>query len=303
MSTATKLQKILDTKSSIKKALQDKGLTVDDVFSNYPDKVNSMIYKIQISSSNVSDIIIQYLNNVDVLSCKELFKNSEITEAPLFDTSNITDMSSMFYYCNYLTTVPLYDTSNVTDMSYMFGSSDIELVPLFDTSNVTDMRWMFQGCSNLTTISEIDMSNVTSAYEMFQYCQKLTTIPLFNTSNVTDMSEMFYGCNNLTTISKLDMSSVTSLGSMFYNCSKLSTINILNLGKQQSVTSLKASSTIWGQGSDEALQSLKDSLITNSFDRKTAGYSTMTIYLSTATKALLTNAEKAQITAKGYTIA
>ena len=49
MSTATKLQKILDTKSSIKKALQDKGLTVDDVFSNYPDKVNSMIYKIQIS--------------------------------------------------------------------------------------------------------------------------------------------------------------------------------------------------------------------------------------------------------------
>ena len=208
MSTATKLQKILDTKSSIKKALQDKGLTVDDVFSNYPDKVNSMIYKIQISSSNVSDIIIQYPNNVDVLSCKELFNNSKITEAPLFDTSNITDMVGMFY-----------------------------------------------------------------------------------------------GCNNLTTISKLDMSSVTDFGSMFNYCSKLSTINILNLGKQNSVTSLNASITIWGQGSDEALQSLKDSLITNSFDRKTAGYSTMTIYLSTATKALLTDAEKAQITAKGYTIA
>ena len=211
MSTATKLQKILDTKSSIKKALQDKGLTVDDVFSNYPDKVNSMIYKIQISSSNVSDIIIQYPNNVDVLSCKELFKNSIITEAPLFDTSKVTDMSNMFY-----------------------------------------------------------------------------------------------NCYNLTTISKLDMSSVTNFDSMFDYCSKLSTINILNLGKQQSVYSnntLEASSTIWGQGSDEALQSLKDSLITNSFDRKTAGYSTMTIYLSTATKALLTDAEKAQITAKGYTIA
>ena len=211
MSTATKLQKILDTKSSIKKALQDKGLTVDDVFSNYPDKVNSMIYKIQISSSNVSDIIIQYPNNVDVLSCKELFKNSIITEAPLFDTSKVTDMSNMFY-----------------------------------------------------------------------------------------------NCYNLTTISKLDMSSVTNFGSMFNYCSQLSTINILNLGKQQSVYSnntLDASSTIWGQGSDEALQSLKDSLITNSFDRKTAGYSTMTIYLSTATKALLTDAEKAQITAKGYTIA
>ena len=256
MSTATKLQKILDTKSSIKKALQDKGLTVDDVFSNYPDKVNSMIYKIQISSSNASDIIIQYPNNVDVLSCKELFKNSKITEAPLFDTSNITDMSNMFYYCNYLTTVPLFDTSKVTNMCYMFSYSGLEVMPLL------------------------------------------------NTSKVTDMGDMFYRCNNLTTISKLDMSSVTNMEDMFNDCSKLSTINILNLGKQQSVYStLEANGTIWGQGSDEALQSLKDSLITNSFDRKTAGYSTMTIYLSTATKALLTNAEKAQITAKGYTIA
>ena len=259
MSTATKLQKILDTKSSIKKALQDKGLNVDDVFSNYPDKVNSMIYKIQISSSNISDIIIQYPNNVDVLSCKELFMNSIITEAPLFDTSNITDISNMFYNCYNLTTVPLYDTSQVTTMEMMFYN-----------------------------------------------CSYLTTVPLYDTSQVTTMERMFYYCYNLTTISKLDMSSVTNFDSMFNYCSKLSTINILNLGKQQSVYSnntLKASSTIWGQGSDEALQSLKDSLITNSFDRKTAGYSTMTIYLSTATKALLTNAEKAQITAKGYTIA
>ena len=280
MSTATKLQKILDTKSSIKKALQDKGLTVDDVFSNYPDKVNSMIYKIQISSSNASDIIIQYPNNVDVLSCKELFNNSKITEAPLFDTSNITDMSNMFYSCSKLTTVPLFNTSKVTNMSYMFFYCNyLTTVPLFDTSNVTDMSYMF-GSSGIELV------------------------PLFDTSNVTDMSYMFYGCNNLTTISKLDMSSVTDFGSMFNYCSKLSTINILNLGKQQSVYStLEANGTIWGQGSDEALQSLKDSLITNSFDRKTAGYSTMTIYLSTATKALLTDAEKAQITAKGYTIA
>lgn len=206
MSTATKLQKILDTKSSIKKALQDKGLTVDDVFSNYPDKVNSMIYKIQVTSGDISVLLNKYPNNVD-LSCKNFFNGSTITEAPMFDTSK------------------------VTDMSYMFNE-----------------------------------------------------------------------CENLTSIPKLDMSSVTSVDVIFNACSKLSTINILNLGKQQSVTSLNASSTIWGQGSDEALQSLKDSLITNSFDRKTAGYSTMTIYLSTATKALLTDAEKAQITAKGYQI-
>ena len=138
---------------------------------------------------------------------------------------------------------------------------------------------------------------------MFLSCSDLTTVPEMNTSNVTNMNAMFNSCSKLPTISKLDMSSVTNVSNMFVNCSSLSTINILNLGKQQSVTSLDASDTIWGQGSDEALQSLKDSLITNSFDRKTAGYSAFTVYLSTTTIALLTDAEKAQITAKGYTIA
>ena len=52
-----------------------------------------------------------------------------------------------------------------------------------------------------------------------------------------------------------------------------------------------------------ARQSLIDTLITYSFDRATAGYSTCTISLSDNTKALLTEDEIAQITAKGYTIA
>ena len=52
-----------------------------------------------------------------------------------------------------------------------------------------------------------------------------------------------------------------------------------------------------------ARQSLIDTLITYSFDRVTAGYSACTISLSSTTKALLTEDEIAQITAKGYTIA
>ena len=45
------------------------------------------------------------------------------------------------------------------------------------------------------------------------------------------------------------------------------------------------------------------SLVTNSYDRATAGLSTMTLKLSANTKAALTNEQKAAITAKGYTIA
>ena len=62
----------------------------------------------------------------------------------------------------------------------------------------------------------------------------------------------------------------------------------------------------WGVNTDEipdARQSLIDSLITYSFDRASAGYPTCEITLSTNTKALLTEDEKAQIEAKGFTIA
>lgn len=54
---------------------------------------------------------------------------------------------------------------------------------------------------------------------------------------------------------------------------------------------------------EESRQSLIYTLIEHSFDRKTAGYSTCTIYLHNNTKSLLTSEEIAQITAKGFTIA
>ena len=63
---------------------------------------------------------------------------------------------------------------------------------------------------------------------------------------------------------------------------------------------------VWGVNSDtitDARQSLIDSLITYSYDRATAGYSTCTVTLAADTKAVLTSDEIAAITAKGFTIA
>ena len=69
------------------------------------------------------------------------------------DTSNVTDMQSMFYNCRSLTTIPLFDTSNVTNMLDMFHNCySLTTIPLFDTSNVTDMQGMFYNCRSLTTI-------------------------------------------------------------------------------------------------------------------------------------------------------
>ena len=51
-----------------------------------------------------------------------------------------------------------------------------------------------------------------------------------------------------------------------------------------------------------ARQDLVDTLLTNSFDRATAGYSVFTIALSQATFDILTDEEITAITNKGYTI-
>ena len=99
-----------------------------------------------------------------------------------FDTSAVTDMSSMFYGCNLYT----------LDLSS------------FDTSAVTKMNEMFKYCNRLTTLdlSSFDTSAVNFMGGMFDNCDRLTTLDLtsFDTSAVTNMMYMFYDCTNLTSI-------------------------------------------------------------------------------------------------------
>lgn len=96
------------------------------------------------------------------------------------DTSQTTNMNSMFAGCTSLQNVDLssLETAKVTDMNSMFsGCTNLSSLDLsnFDTNNVNDMAYMFRGCSNLTSL---DLSN-------------------FDFGNVTDIERMFYNCNNL----------------------------------------------------------------------------------------------------------
>ena len=151
---------------------------------------------------------------------------------PFYDTSNMTDMTDLFYYCNSLITIPKLNTSNVIDMTRAFdGCNSLITIPRLDTSKVQSMPATFFECKQLTTIPLIDTSNVTNMQSMFYTCKKLTTIPLIDTSNVTSMQSMFEGCTSLTTIPQLDTSNVTSINSMFRGCSNLATIPLLNTSK------------------------------------------------------------------------
>ena len=166
------------------------------------------------------------------------YKNcTAINNLTMLDTSNVTSMGSMFYYCSSLTSLDVsnFDTSKVTNMSSMFSrcSSLPSLdVSNFDTSQVTNMSSMFSRCSSLTSlaVSNFNTSNVINMGGMFLGCSSLPSLAVsnFDTSNVTNMDAMFYNCSSLPSldVSNFNTSNVTNMGSMFYNCSSLPSLDL-----------------------------------------------------------------------------
>ena len=181
------------------------------------------------------------------------------------NTSEVTDMSAMFYECSSLTSLDVsnFNTGKVTDMNYMFsGCSSLTSLDVsnfntakvtdmkgmfytcpsltslnvssFNTANVTDMKYMFFGCSSLTSldVSNFNTAKVTDMNGMFSYCSSLTSLDVsgFNTGNVTVMRYMFASSSSLTSldVSSFNTANVTDMKYMFAYCSSLTTIKCNN---------------------------------------------------------------------------
>ena len=153
-----------------------------------------------------------------------------------FDTSNVTDMSYMFYQCSDLQYLNLsgLDTSKVTDMRCVFwGCKSLTNLDLrgLNMSNVTDMGYMFNECGAKTVnLSGIDMSNVTNMSGMFFFCHNLTNLYMSGTKTpkVTKMNDMFYQCKSLTSLDLrgINTSKVTDMSAMFSGCEKLKYLDL-----------------------------------------------------------------------------
>ena len=177
-------------------------------------------------------------------SDEQKIKNILEIDLSNFDTSEVTNMSNMFYGMSNLTTLNVshFNTSKVTDMSLMFHDvRNLTSLNLsnFDTSKVTDMHNMFYGMSNLTTLnlSNFDTSKVTNMGNMFSSMTNLTSLNLssFNTSEVTNMGFMFYGIPNLTSLdlSNFDTSKTTKMSFMFYGMRNLTALNLSSFNTSQ----------------------------------------------------------------------
>ena len=142
-----------------------------------------------------------------------------------------TTTAKWFYDCNALKQIEgleYLNTSEVKDMSRMFwGCSALTALDLknFNTQNVTDMSWMFYNCTALTSLDlkNFNTQNVTDMSSMFYNCTALTSLDLqhFNTKKVTYMYEMFSGCAALTTINSNTTWQCPESEKMFAGCTKL----------------------------------------------------------------------------------
>ena len=229
------------------------------------------------------------------------------------NTTGSISFENMFSGCISITSIPQLDTSSGTNFNAMFsGCSSLTSIPQLDTSKGTNFGAMFNGCKALTSVPQLDTSSGTNFSGMFSNCSSITTIQQIDTSSGTNFNGIFSNCLNLKRIEGISLKSLNKTVGYFYltgyrDMNYLRYALIKDIGTCTDMTSISFTYwPVWGvedETSPDARQSLIDSLLTYSFDRATAGYSTCTITLLSYTKALLTEDEIAQITSKGYTIA
>ena len=135
------------------------------------------------------------------------YQCTSLKSAPLFTTTNVTDMSYMFYNCSSLTSVPLYDMSNNTSTTYMFYSCvALTTIPTFNTANVTNWTYMFQLCNSLTTIPALNPNisgvygNINAYYVMTYSCFMLASFLMIGCRESLNFSYCALDATTLNTI-------------------------------------------------------------------------------------------------------
>lgn len=176
----------------------------------------------------------------------------------------------------------------------------------------TILESLFKTSYRLTHAPRLDAPVAENVAQMFQWNNALRIVPDYTAIAPLNMEYMLQSehySNALSRIEGLNFARVTNaaiFGPQGYpDCRKggLRYMRIVNLGQSELTAYDFSLATVWGTGSEEARQSLVNSLLTDSYDRAAAGMAPATVSLSTASKAALTSEEIAAITAKGFTIA
>lgn len=190
-------------------------------------KVDTLDFK-NLDTSNVTDCTLMFASS----TARQIFLND-------WNTSKVTSLASMFYYCRQLEELNLsnWNTNNVTStFQFLWYCNKLTSIDVssFNTSNVSDMGRMFGECNNLTEIKGLENFDTRSSKTfaaMFQSCKVLKELDVssFDTSNASWFLYMFFGCGSLEKINGLEnfnTSKNKSFGDMFAFCTNLKELDL-----------------------------------------------------------------------------
>ena len=189
----------------INKIINNNELTADE--KEYVLSLPVACYKT--NNNEIKNLIIQ---------CLAIFGNE--CDLNWIDTSEITNMSRLFFGSHFNGNISKWDVSNVTNMEAIFFCSDFNGdISNWNVSNVTDMRGMFCKTNFNKDISNWDVSNVTDMGAMFAYSKFNRDINNWDVSNVIDINCMFKESAFTRDISNWNINLVCDTHEMFDRCS------------------------------------------------------------------------------------
>lgn len=176
MSIVSQISRLKNAKSSIKTAIENKGVTVGggtiDTYASKIDEINTEgDYFGEITESQYG-----WVGGSITKVIKKIPENLVISS---------THIDSLFEFCSSITTIPN-----------------------LNLSSVVGTRYMFNGCTSLTSMPNINLPELVDAAYMFNNCSALTDVPALNAPKLSIIQNMFLGC---TALSENSLNNILSL--------------------------------------------------------------------------------------------
>lgn len=227
-----------------------------------------------------------YIGRREVVGNGGRFSNTYLRSLDLsnWETSRMTDASSMFRDCSSLLSI---DVNN------------------WNTQTLTSTANMFENCASLQRLdlSNWDTQALTSTYVMFAGCTALQSLDLsnWNTKALASMRAMFSGCSALRLVDfrKANFSHVKDIFLLFSRCDAL--VELWLPLTFDLLTNIDLSIQSWG-ATPEGLASLRWTFGEGADDRTAKGLQPCTVRLNSNVYDRLTDTERTAAAKKGWTI-
>jgi surface protein len=207
-----------------------------------------------------NEIIVTLKGLPNITDASDMFKNcdtlSALPDIGKWDTSNVTNMSGLFWKCSTVihisNSIENWNMENVKSISGIFADCALIMylpdISKWNTKNIENIDDLFHNCKNLRKVPDISIWNinkVTSLNFIFNSCQKLLSLPdlsKWNTSNITEIIGLFEDCQSLKSlpdISAWNTSNMTNFDGVFNLCKLLTSLPDLSKWDTSNVTSMQ----------------------------------------------------------------